>query len=439
MNRTVIIPARMDVARNEKRMADTIGMFAFRAAQCLVVLALGLHMHDANAKKRTAEPSKPAPAAVAPPSPPALSITQGPAAGGTHTLLLQPDGSLWGWGSNGDGQLAAGNDNELAALGVADVSNKYLPVRIGTGFANVVTSDKHTVAIKTDGSLWTWGSNYKGRLGDGTEITRYRPVLIGQGFVKAFTGGYHSFAIKADGSLWAWGGNDYGQLGDGTKIGRNKPVHIGNGYVSVAAGVAHTMALKSDGTLWAWGDNAFGQHGDGSVIPRNHEALRLSPVHIGDGYKEIAAAGLTSFAIKTDGSLWAWGDNNHGLVGDGTEALRTSPVKVGDGFLHVSASGHVLALKSDGSLWSWGYNASGQLGDGIKERNRKTPAQIGTGFKSVAAGDYHSVALKSDGSVWAWGDGDDLRLGAGPAADRNLPAPVTLPPAGNPASRPLNP
>ena len=434
----MIFDAHPAVYQPEKRMKDVIGMPAFQTVQCLIVLLLALYMHDASAEKRNVQPSKPAAVAAVPTPPAVVRIETVLAAGGAHTLLLQSDGSLWGWGSNEDGQLAAGNDAELAALGIADTASKYLPMRIGTSYVAVSAGDKHTLAIKPDGSLWAWGSNRKGQIGDGTDKTRYRPVLVGQGFVKATAGSHSSFAIKADGSLWAWGQNDFGQLGDGSKVDRSEPVLIGNGYASVATGFVHTVALKPDGSLWAWGDNEVGQHGDGTTIPRDSQTQRWSPVHVGDGYKEIAAEGLFTMALKSDGSLWAWGNNNHGRVGDGSEAPRTSPVKVGEGFVRVAAGSHVLALKADGSLWSWGYNGNGQLGDGTKDRNRKSPAQIGSDFKAIATGGYHSVAVKKDDSVWAWGNSWNAVLGDRSNTDRYLPGPVVLPLPASSAGRPDN-
>ena len=378
------------------------------------------------------------------------------AAGSAHTVAIKADGSLWVWGDNSNRQLGDGKPLFDTSVDWAapvedddhteDSLTARRPIRIGsdTNWAHVAAVGQHNLAIKTDGSLWAWGENDYGQLGDGTDSNNaYRPTWpntvtapkrIGtdSNWVYVATSKTHTMAIKADGSLWAWGRNASGQLGDGTTTNRLTPIRIGvdTNWGHVSATMGHTVAIKTDGSLWAWGNNEVGQLGDGTTTNR------LTPVRIGTdtnwAYTSVGgqARGLThpptayTLAIKTDGSLWSWGDNLYGQLGDGTNTGRLTPARVG------SASNwefvgtgdyHNLGIRTDGSLWAWGMNENGQLGDSTTT-NRLAPVQIGTNvdWVHVAAGRYHSTAIRTDGSLWAWGYNALGQLGDGSMQETQL-------------------
>ena len=183
----------------------------------------------------------------------------------------------------------------------------------------------------------------------------------------------------------------------------------------LAAGSYYSAVLRDAGSLWAWGSNSSGQVGDGSITRRTR------PVQVGIGYTAVAAGGYHTLALDTDGNLWAWGENNHGQLGDGSTTNHTTPVYVGTGYTAVAAGYfHSLALKADGSLWAWGYNGYGQLGDGSTV-TRTNPVQVGAGYTAVTATHYHTLALKVDGSLWAWGANGDGQLGDGSTTHRTSP------------------
>ena len=216
------------------------------------------------------------------------------ATGVGHTLALRLDGSLWAWGDNSDGQLGDGTLND-----------RSLPVRVGHDFRAVAAGAKHSAALRSDGSLWIWGSNFSDQIGDGGREIRMTPYKVGDGFQSVAAGGRlldgHTVAVKTDGSLWAWGSNQFGQLGDGSLQNRNAPVRIGEGFQKIAASGAQSLALQSDGHLWAWGSNKFGQLGDGSMKPSSQ------PVLVGTGFAAMAAGSGHSLAMKADGTVWSWG------------------------------------------------------------------------------------------------------------------------------------
>jgi alpha-tubulin suppressor-like RCC1 family protein len=345
------------------------------------------------------------------------------AAGGYHSAALMPDGSVWTWGDNDNGQL--GNGTTVSSGSPGKVPGLANAIAIAAG-------NMHTLAMKSDGSVWAWGDNGYGQLGIGTFTyikSSPQPVPNITNAIAVAGGGSHSIALKSDRSVWAWGSNGYGQLGDGTTANRSLPVQVLGltGVVAVAAGAVHTLALKSDGTVWAWGTNANGELGDGTTTNRS------SPVKVSGlaSAISVSAGDGHSVAVRSDGTVWTWGKNIWGQLGDGTNANRSSPVQVPGltGVIAAVAGGkgngaaHTLAVKSDGSLWAWGYNRNGQLGDGTTV-DRNLPVQVGgvNGLTAVAGGSLFSMALKSDGTVWAWGNNDYGQIGNGRILARSAPS-----------------
>jgi alpha-tubulin suppressor-like RCC1 family protein len=326
-------------------------------------------------------------------------------AGNSHALALKSDGSLWSWGYNTYGQLGSGTTTASSA-----------PFQVGTGYRSVTAGYAFSLAIKSDGTLWAWGDNSYGQLGDGTTSQRATPLQIGTGFVSVAAGFCHSVGIKVDGTLWAWGCNDQGQLGDGTTNATWIPKLIGSNYSSATARIYHTLALKNDGTLFAWGNNDSGQLGDGTTT------IRLAPVRVAEGFQSIAAGYSHAAGIKADGTLWAWGGNWLGQLGDGTFVQRNSPVMVANRVATISLGEfHTLFIKTDGTLWGSGWNDLGQIGDGTTNTS-SIPVQIGSGYAVAAGGMRFSLATKVDGTLWAWGSRARGELGLSLIVNRTNPS-----------------
>jgi alpha-tubulin suppressor-like RCC1 family protein len=339
------------------------------------------------------------------------------AAGLLHNYGVRADGTLYAWGINTDGQL--GDSSRPLAV------RPFALQRSTREWLRVATGSSHSIALKSDGTLWAWGGNNTGELGDGSTLSKASPVQIGSSnqWANIACGSTHNLALRADGSLWSWGSNANGQLGIGTSSNQSAPQQIGaaNDWIGISCGAYHSLALKSDGTLWAWGGNAHGQLGDGTTADQS------SPLRIGSdsNWVAVAGGGDHSLALKSDGTLWAWGLNSSGQLGDGSTSDRATPVQVGvgAGWLSIAAGGnHSIALRSDGTLWAWGENASGQLGNG-SQTSRNAPVQIGTGMKwtAIAAGENHTSALSSGGSLWTWGSGAQGQLGTGSSSDVSTP------------------
>lgn len=297
-------------------------------------------------------------------------------------------------------------------------------------FQKVFTGETHFHAISQNGSLWGWGENSDWQLGDGSNTDRPQPVLISSASWLTVSGGYtHTMGIKADGTLWAWGTDTYGKLGNGTSGDATFPQQIGtdSNWKEVIAGERGTLAIKTDGTLWGWGSNNNGYLGNGAIS--SYQAA--SPVQIGTAtdWNHIAGNdGRHCLAIKTNGTLWAWGRNHAGQIGDGTTTDRYTPVQIGtatdwkwiDGGSRLS-----FALKTNNTLWAWGFCNSGF------SLNSNQPFQIGadSNWKTVSVKKYEGaqyvLMTKTNGTLWGWGGDDYQQLGNGTGnVDFNSPTQI---------------
>ena len=334
-------------------------------------------------------------------------------AGENNSLAIRNDGTLWIWGSTMLTNI--GLVNTPTQVGTA---SNWTKISAGYGSASY--------AIKADGTLWAWGWNTYGQIGIGNYsdfVTSLSQVGTANNWVSVSAGTTHCLALKADGTIWTWGRNNYGQLGNNGNSNKNIPIQVGtaNNWQSIAAGGHFCLALKSDGTLWSWGDNVAGALGDGTTTQRN------VPTQIGTAtnWQKIEGGYYHSTAIKSDGTLWAWGSNANGQLGDGTTTGRKIPTQVGSAsnWQNVSAGySFTYAIKNDHTLWSWGANNSGQLGNGTNgATNSLLPTQVGTSSDTfaVSAGESHVLEKNSDGFLRATGKNALGQLGDGTAIDKN--------------------
>lgn len=350
-------------------------------------------------------------------------------AGGNHVLAIGNNDKIWGWGSNFLGALGLGATSG-DQLNPIQSTNTSVFSKISTG------GNEFSIALKPDGTLWSTGLNDYGELGIGSYVNKSSFTQIGldTNWQTFSAGGIHTLALKTDGTLWSWGGNSEGQLGNNTMVDSNSPIQIGvatNWAMVSAGGYYFSAAIKTDGTLWTWGHDFYEELGNGPVLGQ-----QLVPTQIGidTNWKTVSTGQYHSLALKTDGSLWAWGSNSYGALGDGTTTRRPVPIQIGsatDWDTIVAGSFASYAIKTDGTLWSWGYNDYGQLGDGTTI-HKSVPTQIGsdTNWKEVSSKQgYYAIALKTDGSAWSWGLNMAGYLGDGTITQRLSPVPITCPAA----------
>jgi alpha-tubulin suppressor-like RCC1 family protein len=332
--------------------------------------------------------------------------------------------SLFAWGQNSSGQLAD-NTNILRQTPRQEITSN-------TNWKQIAGGQSHTAAIKTDGTLWCWGFNSTGQLGDNTITARSTPrqeITSSTNWKQVAGGVSHTAAIKTDGTLWCWGINSSGQLGDNTLVSRSTPrqeITSSTNWKQVSGGQSHTAAIKTDGTLWCWGFNAYGQIGDNTFGATSRSTPRQE-ITSSTNWKQVSGGFYHTAAIKTDGTLWVWGQNATGQIGDNTNASRSTPrqeitsstnwKQVAGGFFHTAA------IKTDGTLWCWGRNADPAIGDNTNA-SRSTPRQeitSSTNWKQVSAGGYHTTAIKTNGTLWSWGFNNVGQLGDNTLVPRSTP------------------
>ena len=377
-------------------------------------------------------------------------------AGGSHTVALKSDGTVRGWGGNYSGELGDGTNTDRSQPVRAEISS-------GAALANVSAvaagRNGYTVALRADGTVWAWGRNIFGQLGDGTNTDRSRPIQVeifsGVAFsnvVAVSAGGEHTVALRADGTVWTWGNSTAGLFAGGVdrnSTGNNRPVQVrlssGGAFsnmIAVAAGEYHTVALRADGTVWTWGYNFDGQLGDGTTTSSAWPIQVVAPSGTGhlSNVIAVAAGGIgNTVALRADGTVWAWGRNSDGQLGDGTRTNRTRPVQVlapssDTGYLSniiaiaAGSNNHTVALREDGTVWAWGSNMSSKLvGYGTMTNSlrpvqvRRSASEALVNIVAVAAGSEHTVALDVNGTVWAWGRNMNGQLGNGTMTDSPWP------------------
>ena len=355
------------------------------------------------------------------------------AGGGYSAYAVGKDGSVWAWGDDIEGQLGNGTDFAISLV----------PVRVLrlAGVVAVAASANSAYALQGNGNVWAWGDDAIGELGTGKETyTSDLPVRVRDiGHITLLAAGdLSAYALGQDGTVWAWGDNAFGQLGRGAGTSESDvPVEVSglSGVEGLAAGENTAYALREDGTVWAWGDNTFGE-----LARRGGPPVSTVPVKVAQlaQVSEIAASADSAFALEADGTVLSWGDGSFGLLGTGDckpassacpPASGPTPARKLSHVIAVAAGGYAAyALESDGSVWAWGYGAYGQLGD-RSTSSSDVPVRV-AGLRNVvaiAAGGNAAYALESDGSAWAWGYGAYGQLGDGTYWSSDVPQSVQFP------------
>jgi alpha-tubulin suppressor-like RCC1 family protein len=345
------------------------------------------------------------------------------AAGAEHGLALKSDGTVWAWGYNVVGQLGNGT-----------VKSSDVPVQV-SGLSSVIAiaaGTDHSLALKSDGTVWAWGDNEDGELGNYPFTLENSDVPVqvsGLSSVAAIAAGSaFSMALKSDGTVWTWGINSYGNLGNGIYGGTSyMPAQVTSlaGVMAIASGDLHQLALKKDGTVWAWGENEYGEVGNGTFTNPSAPGIG-TPVQVSGlaGVTAISGGDSYSLALKSDGTVWAWGLNDDGQLGNGTATISgTTPGCCSDipgqlsGLTGVTAIAagfdHGMAVKSDGTVWAWGAGDFGELGNGTFQGS-PMPVQVSglSGAAAIAGGTHFSLALVPPTAPAAFFAGE-VSLGSG--------------------------
>ena len=325
----------------------------------------------------------------------------------------------WTWGENTYGELGQNNRTNYS-------SPKQIP---GTNWARVGVRGNQVAGVKSDGTLWTWGRNDSGMLGHNDTNHRSSPVqLPGTTWSSDWgkiTGTSYAMmgAVKTDGSMWTWGNNAKGQLGQNNTTTYSSPKQIpGTTWNIISSSYEGCYGIKTDGTLWSWGRNSNSTNS--GVLGHNNRTNYSSPKQVpGTTWATLSAANGLVHSTKTDGTLWTWGSNSYGALGlnnSTTNVLYSSPVQVGTDTTWSGSSNKVVnndsrsvgVIKTDGTLWTWGRNEYGQLGHNNKTQY-SSPKQVGsdTTWDTVQTRHQWMIARKTDNTFWVWGENENGALG----------------------------
>jgi alpha-tubulin suppressor-like RCC1 family protein len=345
------------------------------------------------------------------------------ASGGFAGYALLTSGQVWAWGDDLEGQIGDGGAWYLSAT----------PIEIPglRGIVAIAAGANTAYALQSDGAILAWGDNSQDELGEATDSRQQKPQRIRApgGIVAIAAGGWSAYALTRDGTIWAWGDDGLGQLGAAGSLPRAIPGRVPHlsGVIAIAAGQGNGYALRRDGTVWAWGDATLGQLGTQSCA-RSGSAGRGNQRCPAAGFPAairglgsvtaIAAGADTAYALRRDGSVWAWGDDSFGALGSRVRRqFAEQPTRV-RGLAHVVAiaagSETAYAVLHDGSVWAWGRGVDGELGDG-NATNRAVPTHVlmRAPVIQVAGGGAMAYALDRQGRIWAWGSGLYGQLGDG--------------------------
>jgi alpha-tubulin suppressor-like RCC1 family protein len=282
----------------------------------------------------------------------------------TGSAGVDYNGDAWMWGVNTYGQLGTGNRTSYSSP--VPVVGPFIFSQIAMSASNT------TLGLATSGTVWGWGQNSFGEIGNRTRTSYSSPIsVVGDfSFVQISMGTECSYGLKADGTLWAWGGNIYGELGNRTVTSYSSPISVvgAHSFISVVGGYYFVLALKADGSVWAWGNNGDGQLGNQTITSYS------SPISVvgNHSFVQIAYAGTSSYGLKADGHIWSWGRNAGGELGVLNFTSYSSPVSVVGPFSFIAlpntcggyqASASMFAVNYDTTIWGWGNNSVGQLGN----------------------------------------------------------------------------
>ena len=316
-----------------------------------------------------------------------------------------PDPGVFGFGNNDYGQLGHGNNVDDQGLGHVI----GLPVDV----RQIAAGGNTSAALLPDGTVWMWGAALNG-MSSGTVPVRV-PGLTGITQIAVSQNGGDLFAVGPGGSVLAFGHNTDGQLGNGSRADDFSPAPVPGltGITQVSAGAYDTLAVRSDGTVWAWGSNLYGELGDGTMTDR------LTPKQVRglSGITQVSAGTYYTLAVRSDGTVWAWGLNGNGeLNGSANKTVQLTPEQVPglSGITQVATDGfHTLALRSDGTVWSWGTNDHGEIGDGTTKASSSPEPLSLSAVTQIAVGSETSAAIRSDGTLLTWGDDNTGELDLG--------------------------